>query len=60
MSRGFRKFDSLMRRESLRWSEEAENVLYYYIMPIYAIFVRQILNNHDFWGVLLETSTRLS
>lgn len=36
MSRGFRKFDSLMLRESLRWSEEAENVLYYYIMPIYA------------------------
>ena len=33
MSRGFRKFDSLMRLESLRWSEEAENVLYYYIMP---------------------------
>ena len=35
-------------------------VLHSHIMQIYAIFVRQILNNHDFWGVLLETSTRLS
>ena len=35
-------------------------VLHNHIMPIYAIFVCQILNNHDFWGVLLETSTCLS